>query len=156
MHALPPAPSPAPRAQVDLLQANYNLESSIRMTLLRHTLVSLHALTPTAGSSSTDVTRMLLDLKSENVSMRKQIKALTENGPVLPGTPGKRRATFDDDEPPSGGMFRAPPEMYDECRKAGRCINYQLGICKKAGCTFAHECNKCGSKTHGQNACPEQ
>ena len=43
---------------------------------------------------------------------------------------GKRPAPY----PP----FRAPQSMYDDCRKSGTCINYQLGLCQSAECKFAH------------------
>jgi hypothetical protein len=66
------------------------------MTLSRNTLVSLAAAGATADNS---VSRMLLDLKSENASMRKQLKTLMETGgPVLTSTPTKRRATDEADE----------------------------------------------------------
>jgi hypothetical protein len=125
------------------------------MTLSRNTLVSLAAATTTVDGS---VARMLLDLKGENASMRKQLKTLMESGgPALTGTPTKRRATDDADEVESGASrFRAPATMFAECRKNGRCINYQLGTCRKgADCEHAHECNKCGFKGHGMHACPE-
>ena len=65
----------------------------------------------------------------------------------------KQRSEADHDV---GGGKR--PKRFSEFNRSGRrssacCYAFQVGRCRSKGCTFKHECEGCGSRSHGELAC---
>ena len=58
-----------------------------------------------------------------------------------------------------GGRKR--PKRFSESNRSGRrssvcCYAFQVGRCRSNACTFKHECEGCGSRSHGELSCEDK